>query len=313
MKERGAFGRLVLAFLGIWGLTFFLSDWNKTDAARQHLVEHIPRVEKKILSLGELLTAGRLSNGRTLKRYADRLVATHPESVDLIRALSVEATRDGRLYQGLLDRIRVLRQSIPGDDAKYEAFTEPLSELERLADAATPSEFNRALADPVNVLADLSDGQLPRVDAVSARAEAATPGYVNYGVGRQLVGNPAYGEWRTESSGQTLWHWFGQYMMFRMLLGGSIDYRGWAGGRGYSYYHDWGRGNYTSPGQRRVQNAVHTRARNKFSGSGRNFASPYARQRQGASAAVARTKMSAPAASSRSASSFGSRSGARGK
>ena len=313
MKERGVFWLLGLTFLGIWGLTFSLNSWDKINAARQQLVERIPRVEKKILNLGELLAAQRLSNGRTLKRYADRLAAQHPESADLINALSMEATTDGRLYQGLLERMRALRQSIPGDGADYEAFTEPLSELERLTGAAAPSEFNRALADPVNALADLSGGQLRRVDAVSERAEAAAPGYVDYGAGRQLVGNPAYGEWRTESSGQTFWHWYGQYVLFRTLFGGPIGYSGWAGGRGYSYYHDWGRGNYTSPGQRRTQHAVHTRARNKFSGSGRNFASPYARQRSGASAAVARTKMRSPAASSRSASLFASRGSARGK
>ena len=101
MKERGVFWLLGLTFLGIWGLTFSLNSWDKINAARQQLVERIPRVEKKILNLGELLAAQRLSNGRTLKRYADRLEVKHPESAELINALSMEATRDGRLYQGV--------------------------------------------------------------------------------------------------------------------------------------------------------------------------------------------------------------------
>ena len=85
----------------------------------------------------------------------------------------------------------------------------------------------------------------------------------------------------------------------RDLIGGPrVGYGAWAGGRDYSYYHDYGRGNYTSPSARQRQAQVESTARRKFTSEGRTFRSPYARQRQGASSNVARAKFAS--ASSRS-------------
>ena len=134
--------------------------------------------------------------------------------------LEQEATREGTLYRGLETRLADVKASLPPDGSRAEAYTAVAEELTSLAAAADPTEFNRALGDPLNVLADLSDGALPRVDAVSASASRAANGASDFGPGSQLVGNPNYGQWRTESSGTSFWVWYGQFALMRDLLGG---------------------------------------------------------------------------------------------
>ncbi|MEA3514335.1 MAG: hypothetical protein U9R34_02585 [Nanoarchaeota archaeon] len=54
--------------------------------------------------------------------------------------------------------------------------------------------------------------------------EAAPPGMSN-------VGNPKYGKWVTNSSGQRQWGWFEHYMFYNLMFGGSsrnyYSYNGW--------------------------------------------------------------------------------------
>ena len=179
-------------------------------------------------------------------------------------------------------------------------------ELNSLSAALAIDEFNDALADPLNVLADLSDGKLPRVDAAPASATRTANAATNFGPGSQLVGNPGYGRWQTDSGGNSFWVWYGQFALIRDLLGGPrIGYGAWAGGRDYSYYHDYGRRNYTSPAARRSQSQVESTARRKFSSEGRTFRSPYARSRQGASTSLARRKFASRASGTRSAAASG--------
>ena len=256
----------------------------------QRLVEkNLPVAENAVSRLGEQLDRGRIRNAALIKSYASRVANSNPEIADLARVLAKEGTRDGNLYQGLTTRV---------DDAKRQAGTSTsaqereilLNELGRIAQAADFDEFNRALTDPLNVLADLSGGSLPRVDSLSANAAAAANKTADLGVGSQLVGNPHYGHWQSGSGG-SFWVWYGQFALMRDLMGGPrIGYGRWAGGRNYSYYHDWGRDNYTSPSARREQTRVENTARQKFSREGRSFRSAYAAKRQGASRTITRQK-----------------------
>ena len=251
----------------------------------------VARLETMVVRLGEELDRDRLRNGQLIKQYAATVAEAKPQVRGLARVLEQEATKEGTLYRGLQTRLADVKASLPKDGSPAEAYTAVAEELNSLAVAADPTEFNRALSDPLNVLADLSDGALPRVDAVSASASRAANGAANFGPGSQLVGNPNYGQWRTDSGGGSFWIWYGQYALIRDLLGGPrIGYGAWAGGRDYSYYHDYGRRSYTSPSARSRQAQVDSSARRKFASEGRTFSSPYARQRQGASRTVARQK-----------------------
>ena len=241
--------------------------------------------------LGEDLDRNRLSNAVLIGQYAKDVARRKPELAELAALLGREGTRAGTLYEGLLTRVEDVRRTMPPEDAGADAYVQIAVELRSLAEAAAPAEFNLALTDPLNVLADLSEGALPRVGAISKEASRRANDAANLGAGGQLVGNPNYGQWRTDGGGNSFWVWYGQFALMRDLLGGPrIGYGAWAGGRDYSYYHDYGRRNYTSPGARQRQARVESTARRKFTSEGRNFASPYAKQRRGASTAVARQK-----------------------
>lgn len=261
------------------------------ESLRSRIDAAIVRLDAAVARLGDDLDAGRLRNAELMRQYADRVRDARPDLRDLVDVLAREGTRDGTIYRSLETRLDDVRKALPDTGARDQAYAGAVDELNSLARAVVPSEFDRALADPLNVLADLSDGALPRVDAISAAASQRANGATDLGVGSQLVGNPNYGQWRTDSSGTSFWVWYGQFALMRDLIGGPrIGYGAWAGGRDYSYYHDYGRGNYTSPSARQRQGQVENTARRKFTSEGRTFRSPYARQRQGASSNVARAK-----------------------
>ena len=269
----------------------------RVDAALQ-------RLDSAVAQLGEELDGNRLRNAQLIKQYAAKVATQKPDLRDLTRVLAQEATRDGTLYRGLESRLKEVRASVPPEGADQNAYNALADEINSLAAASAPDEFDRALSDPLNVLADLSDGQLPRVDSISAGASRSANSAADFGPGSQLVGNPNYGQWQSRSDGTSFWVWYGQFALMRDLLGGPrIGYGAWAGGRDYSYYHDYGRRNYTSPSARRQQTQVESTARRKFSSEGRTFRSPYSRQRQGASTRVARQKFASSSGSSRFGSS----------
>ena len=260
------------------------------------------RLDQSLARLGSALDGGDLRNAKLIKRYAADVSAAKPEIEDLAAVLAREATREGTLFQGLETRLQDVRKALPEAGAPAAAYADVAEELNSLSAALAIDEFNDALADPLNVLADLSDGMLPRVDAAPASATRRANAATNFGPGSQLVGNPGYGRWQTDSGGSSFWVWYGQFALIRDLLGGPrIGYGAWAGGRDYSYYHDYGRRNYTSPSARRSQSQVESTARRKFASEGRTFRSPYARSRQGASTSLARRKFASRASGTRSA------------
>ncbi len=278
------------------------------ESLRSRVEQAVVRVDQATERLGGELDGGTLRNALLIKQYAERIRDSKPEFRDLVDVLAREGTRRGTLFRSLETRLDDLRTALPDPGARDDAYIGVVDELNSLASAVDPGEFNRALSDPLNVLADLSDGTLPRVDAVSAEASRRANGAANLGPGSQLVGNPHYGQWRTDSSGSSFWVWYGQFALMRDLMGGPrIGYGAWAGGRDYSYYHDYGRRSYTSPSARREQSRVESTARRKFSSQGRTFNSPYARQRQGASTSVARQKFASGSSRPRSSSAAPSR------
>ena len=286
-----------------------LAGCSSDGGVRVRVEAALERLDGAVARLGEDLDANRIRNAQLIKEYAAKVAAQKPDIRDLTRVLAREATREGTLYTGLTRRLQDVRGLLPAEGAEPQAYAQVADEINSLAAATASDEFDRALADPLNVLADLSDGQLPRVDSVSASASRSANAATDFGPGSQLVGNPNYGHWQSGSGGTSFWVWYGQFALMRDLIGGPrIGYGAWAGGRDYSYYHDYGRRNYTSPSARRQQTQVESTARRKFASEGRTFRSPYARQRQGASSRVARQKF---ASRSTSGSRFGSASASR--
>jgi len=291
---------------------FALAGCGGNDREYRILQAHIQQTQDKIESLRTHLEANRLSNAIRLNHYSRIIAANNPSLKELADTLALEGTPNGLLFASLNERLDELKLTVSASDVDIQTIRTASATARSLYSASLDDEFNRALADPVNVLADLSQGQLPRSDAISAQSETG----VGLEPGTQLVGNPTYGQWQSNASGGSFWVWYGQYALLRNVLGGrQYGYSDWSRDRRYSYYHDYGRGNYTSPKQASNQRNTENRAKQKFAREGKSFTSPYARTRNGASLRVSRvkTQQRAAPASTRTHSQLSSRSTARGK
>lgn len=291
---------------------FVLMGCGGSERAYRTLQADLQTVETKVDKLRGHLQANRLTNAIRLTQYSRKIVEIDPSLKDLANTLALEATPRGLLYKSLVERLGEFKKTSPLQEASRQDISAASTKLSSIFLASQHEEFNRALADPVNVLADLSQGTLPRSDAIPSQSETG----VGMEHGTQLVGNPTYGQWQNNSSGRSFWVWYGQYSLLRNVLGGrNYGYSDWSGNRRYSYYHDYGRQNYTSPSQATRHQATENRAKQKFAREGKTFTSPYARTRAGASQQVSRakTRQSSAAASSRSYKQLSSRSSSRGK
>jgi hypothetical protein len=248
------------------------------DERQDRIDANIQSADYLLNNLGESLDNNNIRNAMLLKEYAKLLSESKPELKPLLTQLSRDATREGPTYQGLVQRLKTLREQpqVLGD---IEA---QLFESETLIEASDPALYNDALSDPINVIADMSDGQLARVNAISQQQSLQANGAENNGAGSQLVGNPGYGQWQTNNSGMSFWHWYGMYSMFSAITN-PVRYDRWSSRRDYSYYNDVGRNRYTSPQQAKSQNDLATKTKKQFANNS-GFKSPYAKSKTGASA-----------------------------
>ena len=194
------------------------------------------QVSSALSYLQEQLDSQQLTNGLLIKKYASALVRQKPDYADIASLLKLEASSQGKAYNALTKRLAAVNLA---PNSQQEA-TAGLQELKLIHSAADLYEFNNSLSDVVNTLAALSDGQLAVVNvSASQRASAQQT--------NALVGNPAYGSWNQNSSGQSLWAWYGMYSMFSNVVGmNRYSYGGWASRPNYSYYGSYGRNRWGS-------------------------------------------------------------------
>jgi len=248
---------------------------SKLEQTQTTINQQVASTAQSLDRLGSAIETGSVRNVRLLSEYAQVLKQQKPELTRIANLIAEDATRQGPLYQNLAMRLNdVKAETVTLDNAGLL-----LDELTRIKEASKQSLFNDALTDPINVLADMSDGQLARVGAISQQAEQ-NGGGTDYGAGSQMVGNPNYGNWQSGSGGTSFWQWYGMYRMLGDLTG-RVGYSNWSQNRRYSYYNDYGRSRYTSPKQSVKQAAVETKTRKSFQRKGQSFSSPYAKKRSG--------------------------------
>ncbi|MER2494325.1 hypothetical protein [Catenovulum sediminis] len=268
-------------FRSIWLVLFIFSLVACGDPLKAKIDNQVHFVETQLEKLAQRLDSGQIRNANLIKEYAAQLRSLKPEYSSIVNELARDAGTKGPLYTNLLDRFEMAR----GQPERFATQEERLLELENLYQAASPELYNDALSDPLNVLADLSQGVLPRVNAVSREASLQANQAEDFGAGSQLVGNPAYGQWSTQSNGMSFWEWYGMYALISNVTdsfsGRRVRYNDWARGRDYSYYHDYGRYRYSSPQTIRKQNTIEQKAKKSFSGG--SFKSAYDKNRTGAS------------------------------
>ncbi|MBV7314685.1 hypothetical protein [Shewanella sp. NIFS-20-20] len=261
-----------------------------SDNQAAQIAKYEQLAQQQLTQLSQLLDSGQIRNATVLSQYAQLLEKKDPQYQQLLSQLSQDATPAGPQYQALVRRLNAANN--PANFADSDA---QLQELQNIYEAANPAIFNDLLSDPINVIADLSQGQLPRVNAMSKEAEMLANQADDFGPGSQLVGNPSYGQWQTGSNGMSFWAWYGMYSMFSNLTR-PISYDRWAGRRGYSYYNDVGRYRYSSPQQMKNQEGLSSQRQKQFSSQGKTFTSPYAKNRSGSTGLSAASRK-APAAS----------------
>lgn len=243
---------------------------SKEEQFKRTIQQSITQAQTELNSLGDALDAGSVRNAVLLKEYAKVIKEQQPDLTKVADLMALDATRKGALYTGLVERLKNLKKT--ADTPPYQ---ETLKQLELLRDGLKPAIFNDALTDPLNMLADMSKGKLARVGAINKQQEGASEG-------NQLVGNPNYGSWHTNSNGISFWQWYGMYRMFGDVFN-RVEYGSWSRHRGYSYYNDYGRSRYSSPSQIRAQNTIETRTKRSYRSQGKQFTSPYASTKKGAS------------------------------
>jgi len=208
------------------------------------IADNYKATNKRLVTLQKKLDQDQLTNAVIVKTYAKSLKTLKPEFASIADALAKDATSRGNLYQNLTTRLRAVKRK-PANEKEYIA---GVQELDNLYVASDPPIFNDSLMDLANTLSDLSEGKLPHIDIPKTATEAAK--LQNKKVaGSYLVGNPSYGNWSTNSSGQSYWAWYGQYSFMSNMLGGGyhsgpIYYNDWYSRPRYSYYHDYGRSAY---------------------------------------------------------------------
>lgn len=213
----------------------------------EDITQQYGAVKQRLADLGQRLESGQVANALLIKTYARQLVDQKPELEEVVQALRKDATTEGPMYQGLLQRLGRVNQKPENKHQYVPAF----QELEALWAAADPVIYNESLMDVVNTLADLSGGALARINIPKDAKTSDVAGTNGAVPGSYLVGNPNYGQWMSDASGSSFWQWYGQYRLFTDLLGGFGGYRAgpiyfdsWYRRPRYSYHQDYGRGTY---------------------------------------------------------------------
>ncbi len=215
-----------------------------TPTSPQEIAEKLPQrlnaAENSLLKLEEAINSGQIRNGLMIKEYARILSTQKPDLKTLTNNLSQDASSKGAIFTNLKNRLAILNN----EPEMFESKTAQYQEANALISASQPQNYNLALTDVVNVLADMSGGSLPRIDAQSKAESLANNNATDMGAGSQLIGNPAYGQWSNQG-GTSVWAWYGMYAMFRDLTGGrSYGYNQWNRNRDYSYHSDVARNRY---------------------------------------------------------------------
>lgn len=228
------------------------------DAEVDNANAALRQADAAIADLARTLDDGALPNQAVLKSYAEEIAREKPKFAELAAALAKEGSREGRLFMSLSERINAAQNNLDEyGSSSRDALDNVLLEAGNVRIAADSEVFGDALADPINVLADLSDGSLPRLifdgdpagSTAAAQSDSSTPA-------RHLVGNPAYGYWQG-SGASSFWVWYGIYRMAGDLFGGPRQsWYGWYNNRGPSFYGDVGRHYYAPASDSRRWNTA---------------------------------------------------------
>lgn len=230
----------------------------------EEVTENYRMTSSRLDNLKRMIDGGSIRNAILVKTYARKLATINPDLKELADALKKDGTSRGVMFQNLQNRIKQVKQKV---ETKKE-YTASINELNNIWVASDPIIYNDALIDVINTMADLSEDKLPRISIPQSSKNNSTDSTTGKVPGSYLVGNPSYGNWKTDSSGHSFWAWYGMYSMFRNVVSpgyyhGSIGYNSWYSSPRNSYYHDYGRSSYGSSRDRSSWQSGTQRLRSK--------------------------------------------------
>ena len=256
------------------------------DPVKEQITQQLPITEQRVAQLGQALENGDIRNANLIQQYAEKVLALKPNLSPLVAEFQKDASVQGPMYKALLDRVATAKEQ----PQMFESSQALYNELLNIYQAADPVLYSDALSDPLNVLADMSDGELPRINSLAKDQSMLANKAQDFGVGEQLIGNPNYGQWTTGSNGMSFWAWYGMYSMMGDLFGRRTYYNDWGRYRNSSYYHDSGRTRYSSPSQLKKQTKLDSRVKKSFASRGQKYTSPYSKNRSGSSSLSSQSK-----------------------
>ncbi|PVZ63862.1 hypothetical protein DC094_20250 [Pelagibaculum spongiae] len=251
------------------------------DSIEDQIARQADTTRQAVVQLKQQLDGNKLTNAMLLRQYTQKVAEIRPDLKMLMEQLAKDATSKGPMFLRLSKRANTAYNQ----PLSFVDNNERLVELLDVASAADPLVFNDALSDPINVVADFSNGQLSRVNSIEKKASETANAAKDFGPGSQLMGNPTYGQWQTNSSGTSFWQWYIAYRVFDSLIDSRRrpSYGQWSRYRDYSYYGDYGWERYSSNRDKKNSYKVEQQTRKKFERQGKTFTSAYSKNRTGSS------------------------------
>ena len=245
---------------------------SEIELVKKEVDGNLAVADSALKSLTSNLQSSRLRNASLIPSYASAARKSKPEFSQIIDTLASEGTSRGPTFLAIENRLKEASQGVARGFDSVPAGSALNLELLNIQTAI--ANYDAMLVDPLNMLADFSEGRLPKLREIEFESGNATKG----AVGSEYVGNSNYGEWRRDSSGNSFWHWYGQYAFFSMMFGNRpVYYDSWSGSRRASYYHDRNRGAYSSPRARKNQADTLNRTKKSYTAKGKAFKSPYSK------------------------------------
>ena len=148
----------------VWLLSLMLlmtACTNQAEVNKQMLDRDYQATQRAIHTLTQQLASGQVGNVLMLKQYAQVARSESPDLTAVIDLLALDVNRDGPLISSMGHRLAAVEARLASVALKSQhsiEFKELSAEMSSLRKAANVRNFNMALTDPINVLADLTKG-----------------------------------------------------------------------------------------------------------------------------------------------------------
>jgi len=329
---------MLLTFLMI---TFLSGCMSKEERVFQEYARHVDSAIQKIESnkknIDTRISSERYGQYQNLVRINLMKLESELSGNDVFKEMQDQFLRDmskkGSIYQNMMKEYQEISslkeyQAILNTtnlrELNYREYSK--NNLERIYNFSNRfnyEQFDNRFIDYNNTLAALSNNINPVVvDSVSKEMPASA-----------FVGNPQYGQWKSDSNGDVFWEFAQTYLFLSMMgdmfetnrygYGSRYRYDSWHNKRNWSYYNDNYVKNYASTNEKRRYKAVNNAASKKYTSNLKTNRSPAAKQNRTLSTKKSkyssnvvsnRTKSSSLRSKTASVrSSSYSRSGSRGK